>query len=248
MLIQTSDVWDFRVSAVDGEIGRIHDLQVDDRHWTVSDILVRLGHWLTDRLVIISPDAVVKADGSHHSVQVTLTADQLADAPSAATHPSVSRQHYVAPYHYLGLPLVLGELDLWNPAVSVGERYPAQLPQRDLHLRSLRHLSHYGIEAGGAEAGHVENWLVDVRSWCVPYVVARVGGGSSRKHVLVPVRWLGPISWGACVIYTDLPRDAIIHAPDYQPGRPPDAGYETRLRGWYDPVTRRDDESVIKGR
>jgi hypothetical protein len=244
VLSQASDLWNCRVSAVDGEIGRIYDLQVDDRHWTVSDILVSVGHWLTDRLVIIHPSAVVKTDRSHQKVEVTLTTDQIADAPSVASHPAVSRQHRVAPYHYLGLPLVVGELGPWNPAFAVAgvvERDPAQPRQRDFHLRSLRDLRHYGIEASEAEAGHVEDWLVDVRGWRVSYAVVRIAGGLSRKHVLVPVLRLGPISWGARVIYTDLPRDAIIHAPNYQPGRPPDADSEARLRGWYGSPIRRDE-------
>jgi hypothetical protein len=66
--------------------------------------------------------------------------------------------------------------------------------------------------------------------------VVKIAGGLSRKHVLVPVSRLGPVSWSARVIYTDLPRDAIVHAPTYEPGSPPDADYEARLRGWYGPL------------
>jgi hypothetical protein len=51
--------------------------------------------------------------------------------------------------------------------------------------------------------------------------------------VLVPVHWLGPIRWSARLIYADLPRDAIIHTPEYEPASLPDADYEIRLHGWY---------------
>ena len=189
--------------------------------------------------MIIHPAAAVKVDVSHQNVQVTLTAEQVMGAPSVGTHPSVSRQHRVAPYHYFGLPLVVGKLDPWNPAFAVAgvlERDPAKLRQRDRYLRSLRDLSHYGIESSEAEAGHIEDWLVDVHHWRVSYAVVKIVGGLSRKHVLVPVPRLGPVNWAAWVIYADLPRDAIINAPSYQPGRPPDADYEARLRGWYGPL------------
>ena len=49
MLIETSALWDFTIFAVDGEIGRVSDLQVDDRRWAVADIVVSVGHWPADR-------------------------------------------------------------------------------------------------------------------------------------------------------------------------------------------------------
>ena len=133
MLIETSALWDFRIFAVDGETGRISDLQVDDRRWTVADIVVSVGHWPADQLVILPPARVAGTDTIHRAIRVGLTAAEIADAPSVATHPSVSLQRRVATYQY------------------------------------------------------------------------------------------------------DLPRQAIIHAADYQPGKPPDADYEARLHGWYGP-------------
>ena len=59
MLIPTGDLWRFEVRAVDGEIGRIHDLRVDDRRWAICDIAVDVGHWLTGHLLLIRPSVVV---------------------------------------------------------------------------------------------------------------------------------------------------------------------------------------------
>jgi len=72
-----------------------------------------------------------------------------------------------------------------------------------------------------------------VHGWRASYAVVRVTGGLIRKRALVPVHWLGPISWCGCAIHAELPRHAIVRAPDYRPGRPPDADYEDRLRRWY---------------
>ena len=82
MLIQASELWRFRLSTADGAVGRVHDLQVDDRRWTVTDVVVGLGHWLTDRSVILSPASVVKLDEPRRSLRVGLTADELARAPA----------------------------------------------------------------------------------------------------------------------------------------------------------------------
>ena len=236
MLIQTGDLWRFRVRAVDGEIGRIHDLHVDDRRWVVRDIVVDVGHWLTGHLVLIHPAVIGNLDRSHQTIHVALTAEQIADAPGIETHPPVARQHSVEPYEYLGLPLLLSGLESFSPALAIPEFSRSDLSRSrhfDSHLRSLRALGHYGIEAVDGEAGHVEDWLVDVHAWRTRYAVVKTACGRSRRHVLVPVHELGAISWSARVIYAELPRDAISHAPEYEPARLPDTDYEMRLHGWY---------------
>jgi len=244
MLIQTEDLRRFGVRAGDREIGRIHDLHIDDRRWAVRDIILDVGNWLTGQLVLIRPSVVINADNGHQTIQVALTAEQIADAPSIETHPSVSRQHRVEPYQYLGLPLLLRGLDSSAPAYMIAEGsegHLSRLRDFDPHLRSLRELSHYAIEANDGEAGHVEDWLVDVHAWRTSYAVVKTAGGRTRRHVLVPVHKLGAVSWSARVIYADLPRNAIIRAPEYEPASSPDADYELRLRGWYDyPVYRGD--------
>ncbi len=59
------------------------------------------------------------------------------------------------------------------------------------------------------------------------------------KDVLVPVRWLGPVSYGSRIVHADLNRDAVIHAPDFVPATLPDADYEMRVLSWYDHPSRR---------
>ena len=145
----------------------------------------------------------------------------------------MSLQHRVAPYLYLGWPVVPADFGHAGRAVAdveTCEFLDWQLPR---HLRSLRGLGHYQLEAVDGEAGHVEDWLVDLGDWRVPYAVVRVPGALHRRHVLVPVVWLGNIRWTARAVLADLPREAVVRAPDYEPGHPPDADYQNRLRGWY---------------
>jgi hypothetical protein len=66
------------------------------------------------------------------------------------------------------------------------------------------------------------------------------------KDVLVPVRWLGPVSYGGRTVYADLRRAAVIQAPDFDTTALADADYEVRLLGWYDHPSRRP-RSVASG-
>ena len=234
MLIQAGDLWKFSLSTVDGAVGRVEDLQINDRRWIVSDIVVGVGHWLMDWLVIVKPASVVGIDETQRSLRLALTSDEVAHAPGLVTHPSVSLQHHVQPYEYLGLPLMVGELEAVDHGLAGALLQSGRSVARiDRHLRSMRELTHYRIEADGRTAGFVEDWIIDPSDWNVRYAVVRVPVASSRRHVLVPVEWLGPISWTARAVYAGLAADVITQAPAYRPGRLPDPDYEARLAGWY---------------
>jgi hypothetical protein len=237
MLVHASSLFGFEISAADGEAGRVHDLQVDDRRWAVRDIVVDVGDWLT----LIDPVAVW-ADHARRTIRVALTAAQIAEAPGIESHPAVVHQRRVDPYDHLGGAAAWGSEDWFPPVFTVLETSlsRASLPRRiDPHLRSLRELSHYRLDAHEGEAGRIRDWLVDDRAWLTRYALVRTVGVRTSKDVLVPVRWLGPVSYGARIVHADLKRDAIVQAPNFVPAALPDADYEMRLLGWYDHPSRR---------
>src|SRR4030095_3192650 len=69
---------------------------------------------------------------------------------------------------------------------------------------------------GGAPAGHIEGWRVDSHGWRVSYAVVKAAAGAARKHLLLPVSPLGPISWSGRAIHVELPREALISRTAYQ--------------------------------
>ena len=244
MLVAASTLLEFEISAADGPGGQVHDLQVDDRRWAVRDIVADGG----DGLTLIDP-AAVWADHARRTLRVALTAEQIAEAPGIESHPAVVHQDRVGPYTHPGRAAAWSSEDWRPPVFTVLETTPAKpsRPRRiDPHLRSLRELSHYRLDAHDGEAGRIRDWLVDDRAWLTRYAVVRTAGIGRSKDVLVPVRWLGPVSYGARIVHADLRRDAVIQAPDFVPAALPDTDYEMRLLGWYDHPSRRP-RSVSSG-
>ena len=244
MLVPASSLFEFEISAADGAGGQVHDLQVDDRRWAVRDIVVDGG----DGLTLIDP-AAVWADHARRTLRVALTADQIAEAPGIESHPAVVHQHRVGPYTHPGRAAAWSSEDWRPPVFTVLETAPAKpsRPRRiDPHLRSLRELSHYRLGAHDGEAGRIRDWLVDDRAWLTRYVVVKTGSVRVSKDVLVPVSWLGPVSYSARIVHADLRRDAITQAPDFDPAALSDTDYEMRLLRWYDHPSRRP-RSVASG-
>ncbi|MEO8341391.1 MAG: PRC-barrel domain-containing protein, partial [Nitrospirota bacterium] len=57
MLRQAKDLKGYKLSARDGEIGRVEEFYFDDQSWAVRYLIADTGGWLTGRQVLISPYA-----------------------------------------------------------------------------------------------------------------------------------------------------------------------------------------------
>ena len=51
-----------KLRASDGEIGQVKDFYFDDQKWVVRYAVVDTGPWLSDRQVLIAPDAFGNLD------------------------------------------------------------------------------------------------------------------------------------------------------------------------------------------
>ena len=107
MLHSIQERYGEKLRASDGEIGHVRDFYFDDKNWTVRYLVADTGHWLTGRLVLISPHAFGHLHPEGKVLLVNLTRKQIEDSPSIDEHKPVSRQHeeeYHRHYGYLTTP------------------------------------------------------------------------------------------------------------------------------------------------
>jgi hypothetical protein len=162
----------YRLGATDGEIGKVHDFYFGDDTWTVRYLVVDSGYWLSDRLVLISPHALKLLDDQVKVLHVVLTRRQIEDSPAIATDQPVSRQYETEYYKYYGWPVYWTGPALWGPGPYPLYYAPVENPQgpelalqeqpNDPHLRSVRELRGYQIQARDGEIGHVDDVLLEV--------------------------------------------------------------------------------------
>lgn len=81
----------YRISAADGNIGRIVDFLIDDDNWKVRYFLVETGKWLPGKLVLISPDWIESVDWFDKEVAVDLTKEQIERGPEYETQTPINR-------------------------------------------------------------------------------------------------------------------------------------------------------------
>ncbi|HWH72064.1 MAG TPA: PRC-barrel domain-containing protein [Candidatus Sulfotelmatobacter sp.] len=243
MLRQTKELLGYRLGARDGEIGHIKDLYFDDQTWTVRYLVADTGNWLPHRKVLISPIAVTGLQTTPHKVvAVNLTRQQIEESPSIETHKPVSRQYeaeylqyYGWPYYWPG-PLLWGPLDYPGPYVA--PTAPPPPPPRpaeseDSHLRSIKEVTGYHLQALDQAFGHVEQFILEDENWAIRYLVADTRNWWPGKHVLLAPQWLSWVSWSELRVYVDFDRATVQRAPEYNPAVPITREFEEQLFAHY---------------
>jgi hypothetical protein len=243
MLHTVDDLLGFTIHAVDGDIGRVHDLYFDDQRWTIRYLVVDTRHWLPGRRILLSPISVRRVDWAPREIVVALDREQIRRSPGVDTDQPVGRgrialfrECYTLPYTW-----ALGGF-LWASAPSVSARPSREAPRRrpgDPHLRSTRLLRGYSVRAMDGEVGHVDGFLVDEGSWALRHVVVHTRHWRPGHRVLVPSEWIAWVSWIELAVHVDLQIEQITSAPDYDPSHPVTRADETRLSAYYGHSDRR---------
>jgi len=230
------------IHATDGEIGRVTDCYFDDDTWTVRYLVVRTGHWLAGRDVLLTPPVIEAVRWADKELVVSLTRDEVRSSPDVSTEQPVSRlqeidflRHYdLPPYWILGSEMgdTSMALDAAMRAAAAEAEHAGERVQS--HLRSTREVVGYVVEATDGAMGHVKDFVIDDTDWRVRALVVDTTTWWFGGEVLVAPRHVTRVSWGERQVHVDVPRETVRSAPAYTPGREISEVYLASLARHYD--------------
>jgi uncharacterized protein YrrD len=239
----------FTIGATDGDIGTVKDCYFDDRSYTVRYIVVDTGGWLAERKVLLSPIALREMDWAGKRITAALTKAQVEKSPDIDTDKPVSRQHETVYYGYYGYTPYWAGSYLWGaypypylgagPSLSAAElareqRWSWEAEEReDPHLRSAGAVTGYHIQATDGDIGHVADFFLDEDSWAIRYLLVDTTNWWAGKKVLVAPAWIKRVDWDHSKVHVTVTRAQIKTSPEYDPIRPLERPYETRLYDHY---------------
>ena len=221
MLQSIKRLYGRKLSASDGEIGRIKDFYFDDPKWAVRYIVVDIGQWLQGRQVLLSPHAIQDSLLESPAITVNLTREQIKDSPSVESHKPISRQFEEEYYRYYGLPDYWQGEGLWGGTrgFPILEARPKTIAPRadgpDANLRSTQAVSGYHIMASDGITGHVCDFMMEPKSWVVDRLVVKTGHRFTGKEVEIPVSLVERISYKESTVFVKLTREAIEKSPEH---------------------------------
>jgi hypothetical protein len=81
--------------------------------------------------------------------------------------------------------------------------------------------------------GHIEGFLLDNVSWAIRYLVVDTRNWLPGKHVVIPPQWIKEVNWEERVVKTDVNRDVVQAAPEYDSTINLSRAHETHLYRHY---------------
>jgi len=239
MLIKTNALKGYTLKSLDGDMGSASEFYFDDQFWTIRYFVVNPGSWLFGKKVLVSPYSVKGIDSAEEKVSVFLTKKQIEESPSIDTHEPISR-HYEDTFNgYYGFPDYWGGPYVWGNYPYI-ERDSSKwnvvgLKEKgwDRHLRSTQEVTGYHIGAIDGEIGHVDDFIVDDKTWMVRYLVVSTKNWWPGKRVLISPKWIEKVSWEEREVAVGLSRETIKDAPEYTEEVLLTREYESSLYGHY---------------
>jgi sporulation protein YlmC with PRC-barrel domain len=229
----------YSIGAKDGDIGSVADFLFDDKLWTVRYLVADTAKWLPGRQVLLSPIALGRVETDEKRVPVSLTKQQVENSPDIDSR-NITRTHETSYYDYYGWPYYWVGGDVWGTGPFPGSlaaqqkmEMAAREQDNDTHMRSVKEVTGYYIEARDGDIGHVEDFIIDDESWEIRYLVVDTKNWWPGKQVLISPEWIERVSWSDSRVYVDLSREAIKSGPEFDPDKL-NRDYEERLYKHYD--------------
>lgn len=241
----------YRIQATDGNLGKVDDFLFDDLSWIVRYLVVDIASGLMEmppsRRVLIAPAAIGQPDWAGQVLPVILNQRQVEDSPPIEADRPVTRQmeeeirtyYNWIPYWRAVVPVPVEEgLDqAMSRAEEEGRPPLEEQRQDDPHLRSLDEVLGYHLRARDGDAGQVDDLIIEDEGWAIRYLVVDTGltplGLLPGRRVLLSPAWSEKVDWVQRAIYVDLRKETVEASPRYDPSRPVNREYETRLYDYY---------------
>ncbi len=239
MLNKAKTLAGYKLHSLDGDLGKVKEFFFDDHHWTIRYLVADTGNWLTGKQVLLSPYSLTALNEAEEYIAINLTKKQIEDSPSLDSDKPVSEQYEELYNGYYGWPMYWSGPSEWGSSSTIERN---REPSRELnlggkawdrHLRSTSVVSGYDIQASDGEIGHVEDFIIDDKTWAIRYLVIDTHNWWPGKKVLIAPRWIERISWDQSKVFINLSRDTIKQSPEYSEASLVTRDYESGLYRHY---------------
>jgi sporulation protein YlmC with PRC-barrel domain len=202
MLRSLNSLERYKVTASDGDVGKVSDFLLDDyanapdasaertHTWAVRYLIVQTGGVFHRRRVLVSPISIHEVDPAQRRFHLSLTLEKIRNSPTFDADKPVSRAHEREYFQYYQYPYYWDYSGLWGVGAlpeglaaaidddDLGDRptepgADARFETGETHLRSAREVLGYRVQTEEGAAGHVEDFLVDDETYEVRNLVVK---------------------------------------------------------------------------
>jgi hypothetical protein len=201
--------------------------------------VVDTGKIFPGRKVLLAPSVLEGPDWETHTFPVKLTKKEIKGSPQIDVEKPVSRQQQVELHEHFGWSFYwLPGARQWAghespPPPEERDTVPPPQEEGDPHLRSVKEITGYYIQAYDGEIGHVDDFIVSDKNWHLVYLVVDTRNWLPGRKVIISPGWIDAIRWAEKKVYVELNRELVKKSPKYDPSYPINREYEERLYDYY---------------
>jgi sporulation protein YlmC with PRC-barrel domain len=231
----------YPVYATNGWIGSLYDFYFDDETWGIRHAVIRAGHRILSRKVLISPGELGRPDLESRSFRVDLTKEHVRNSPVTNTRKPVSRQQLDLLHSHYGWPawILAGGMNpapFTVPPVPVEELEHIESLRReaDIHLRSIREVVRYSVQGIGSRTGYLSDMVVNVRTWVIACLMVTTRGWLRGTGILISPWLVREIRWGDRTVSANVDLTLLRGNQRHDSVLTPGSECDTKLSGFDD--------------
>lgn len=241
-----SDLRHYDVKGNADEIGKLHDIYLDDQSWKIRWFVVETGNWFSSNKILLTPENIVGVTPGTGTLHVALSKQDIENAPHAEEHLPVSDQdqnevRYTAVNrHALMFP---GYAGLMMPPTLIEQTQPlsederelqeAVREQQDRHLRSAGEIEGYAISATDGNLGALSDLVVNSEEWKVELLAMDTSKWLPGRTVVVSPQGIDHISWRERELAVTMDKETIKESPELQSLKSIERSYVSKLNEYY---------------
>lgn len=96
------EITGYAIHALDGSIGKLHDLVADESSWRCRYLVVDTGEWLPGRRVLVSPSWISEVSWKQRTVRIDLPKKSIESSPEFDPNRPVNRAYEERLYDFYG--------------------------------------------------------------------------------------------------------------------------------------------------
>jgi len=219
MLTRLSKLTGTRIYGIDGVVGSVTDVFIDEIEWAVRYLLVSLSCGRDDnssaaRQVLLSPVSLEAFDPERSLIATNLDRHKIISSPVANFEEPISRQYESALVDYYGWPIYwLGRTGRECSQIVSGKpgtsnTSPSQIPSES-NLRSGSEIRGFQINSFAGRAGFLKDLVLNSKSWEIEAITGDPSYWLPRENSMVSASCISEVDWDERIITVELLQDGV---------------------------------------
>lgn len=195
----------YKISAIDGEIGKVKEFYFDEMSWTIRYIIVETGSLFFGRKVMISTQAIIDAQWETEHLLTNMTIQQIETSPKVEDGKQLTR----------GQEILLNQHYNWKSYWDVSIQKIAD--GSNSYLFHTNDLTGYQLIASDGQVGSIKDFIVDKTSWKINSIVIDAFKTTPAREIVLSPRWIKEINTDNSIVTSDHTTAEIKSNPAFNP-------------------------------